>query len=106
MKKTILGTLLIGLGILYIKPVNAFFFGVGTWSEPSAHVTDWKKSKCMAGELDWYATTWLDPGMIAATALDWGVQKKHGKITVNAKDALAKLEDALKGGCSDRKSVV
>ena len=94
MKKTILGTLLIGFGILAIEPVKAgFMTGWGVFDSPAIHANPYT---CEEAVMNSPLTMWFDPGMIAATGLDWLAEKEHGKKTIDAKDAIKKLEEALK----------
>lgn len=49
-----------------------------------------------------FPTIWLDPGMIAVTALDYGSSLTFAKRTIDASDAIKKLKKAL-GDSEDKK---
>lgn len=49
-------------------------------------------------DVPYIVTIWFDPGMLAATLLENGVTALQGDRTIDAADAIKKLEEALKGG--------
>ena len=44
------------------------------------------------------AHVWIDPAMTIATGIDYMATKDHQEKTVDAKDAISQLEEALEGG--------
>lgn len=49
---------------------------------------------------DTHVTIWLDPGLELATALDAAATYSQQERSIDAKDALAELEESLSSGCS------
>lgn len=70
--------------------------GVGAW-DPPAHQIVPGNAACNAATNMW-VTMWVDPGMAAATAVDYLATRKHNERTIDAEDAIDKLEKALEGG--------
>ena len=81
-----------------------FWPGLSVWDEPGLHLIPacppppLPPLPTCASDIPHAFTIWLDPGMIAATALDYGASLMQGDRTIDAKDAIKKLEEALEGG--------
>ncbi|MGN0919162.1 MAG: hypothetical protein ACI4OR_00140 [Alphaproteobacteria bacterium] len=51
-----------------------------------------------AMDIPYAATVWIDPALAAITLIDYAVSRTQGERTIDAKDAIKQLEEALGGG--------
>jgi len=106
MKNKIIFSLTTALALTLSGGVNAGFMGWGIAlvnGEPEIHAACKTGLEC-PDDVNIPVTVWFDPGLILATGLDLAATKSQNERSIDAKDAIAELEEATSaegsGSCS------